>query len=204
MLILKVCGNISSFKTEICKKSHHTYHIRTKSLIFYFSSRGDKVSILYDPGLFPCKLYLNCPLNINGCSFGDIFSVIYIFFAVEFPGIYENGTFRNGGVPQQSDLKAHLEKFQLDVDKQIPDKENSGIAIIDFELWRPVYRQNFGKFQPYKDTSVKLVKDANPLLTKQEVDNEANRIFTEFAKTFMTETIESGKLLRPNAKVFNK
>lgn len=170
------------------------------SLIFS-SSRGDKVSILYDPGLFPCKLYLNCPLNINGC---DIFSVIYIFFAVEFPGIYENGTFRNGGVPQQGDLKSHLEKFQLDVDKQIPDIENSGIAIIDFELWRPVYRQNFLKLQPYKDTSVKLVKDANPLLTKQEVDNEANRIFTEFAKTFMTETIELGKQLRPNAKVLNK
>lgn len=124
-------------------------------------------------------------------------------FTVEFPGIYENGTFRNGGVPQQGNLKAHLEKFRNDVDRQIPDEENSGLAIIDFELWRPVYRQNFGKFQPYKDTSVKLVRDANPLFTKEECDAEANRLFTEFARTFMTTTIELGKQLRPNAKVLS-
>lgn len=97
-------------------------------------------------------------------------------------------------------MKTHLAKFQRDVDKQIPDIENCGLAIIDFELWRPVYRQNFGKLQPYKDVSFRLVKDANPDFSATEVENEANRLFTEFAKTFITETIELAKQLRPKAK----
>lgn len=67
-----------------------------------------------------------------------------------------------------------------------------------------MYRQNFGKCLPHKDLSVNLVKDANPLFTKKEVDDEANRLFTESAKNFMTATIELGKQLRPNAKVLNK
>ncbi len=121
-----------------------------------------------------------------------------------FPAILDDNSTRNGGVPQSGDLKIHLEKFELDVDKQIPDKENSGLAIIDFELWRPVYRQNFGKFLPYKDLSIKLIGAANPQFTKEEAMDEAQRVFTESAKTFMLETIKLGKQLRPNAKVFIK
>lgn len=104
-------------------------------------------------------------------------------------------------MPQEGNLKMHLYKFQRDVDSQIPDKDNYGLAIIDFELWRPVYRQNFGKLQPYKDISVKLAGDANPHFTQEECVNEASRLFTEYAKTFMKETIELGQQLRPNAKV---
>lgn len=121
-----------------------------------------------------------------------------------FPAIYENGSYRNGGVPQQGDLKIHLAKFEFDVDKNVPDKDNDGLIIIDFELWRPVYRQNFGKLAPYKSVSLKLVQEANPNFTVDEVKIEADRIFTEFAKTFMLETIELGKQLRPNAKVLNR
>ncbi|KAJ6645442.1 Hyaluronidase Tab [Pseudolycoriella hygida] len=130
--------------------------------------RGNHISMLYDPGLFPA--------------------------------ILSNGSLRNGGVPQQGDLKAHLEKFQLDVDKYIPDGENTGLAIVDFELWRPVYRQNYGKFQPYKDLSVELIKKLNTSYNEREVHEEASRAFTESAKMFMTETIKLGKQLRPKAK----
>ncbi|XP_037032943.1 hyaluronidase Tab y 2.0101-like [Bradysia coprophila] len=129
--------------------------------------RGEQISILYDPGLFPA--------------------------------IYPNGTYRNGGVPQEGDLKLHLEKFELDVDKYIPDKENSGLAIIDFELWRPVYRQNFGKLLPYKELSTTLVAEAMGNLT-DEAYSMARDFFTDSAKMFMLETIEFAKQLRPNAK----
>ena len=77
------------------------------SHFIYLSPRGEQVSILYDPGLFPA--------------------------------ILPNGSHRNGGVPQAGNLKIHLDKFEHDVDKYIPDKNNSGLAIIDFELWRPVF-----------------------------------------------------------------
>lgn len=131
--------------------------------------RGEQVSILYDPGLFPA--------------------------------ILPNGSHRNGGVPQAGNLKIHLEKFEHDVDKYIPDKNNSGLAIIDFELWRPVFRQNFGRLQPYKDLSASLVANATANLTQEEVRSMAGDIFTDAAKMFMLETINFAKLLRPNAQV---
>lgn len=63
-----------------------------------------------------------------------------------------------------------------------------------------MYRQNFGKLQPLKDLSIKLVQDANPKFSTAELEKEANRLFTMHAKIFMIETIELGKQLRPNAK----
>lgn len=129
---------------------------------------------------------------------GDQISILY--HPGWFPVIFENGSYQNGGVPQLGDLRTHLEKFEQDVEKQIPDVENGGLAIIDFELWRPVYRQNFGKLQRYKEASNKLVSEANPHFSKTEVENEANLIFTEYAKLFMVETLELGKKLRPKAK----
>lgn len=130
--------------------------------------RGEQISILYDPGLFPA--------------------------------IFPNGTYRNGGVPQEGNLRLHLEKFENDVDKYIPDKENSGLAIIDFELWRPVFRQNFGRLLPYKELSTELVVNATANLTEEVARSMADRIFTHAAKMFMLETIKFAKQLRPNAK----
>lgn len=173
-------NNNSIVKANSCEitYTHHNHSSQQEHLQIILLSppfpfitifRGDKVSILYDPGLFPT--------------------------------IFENGVIRNGGIPQKGDLKLHLRKFEQDVDKNIPDKDNNGLAIIDFELWRPVYRQNFGKFQIYKNESIELVRDEHPHYTMEELNREADRMFTESAKNFMLETIELGKQLRPNAKV---
>lgn len=141
-------------------------------LILTFS-RGDQVSILYDPGLFPALL--------ANSSSTELFH-------------------RNGGVPQMGNLKAHLAMFEKDVDELIPDKDNSGLAIIDFESWRPVYRQNFGALQPYKDLSIKLVKQQNPNWSKSVIEAEAKRLFSVYGKLFILETLELAKELRPKAK----
>lgn len=139
-------------------------------LTFY---RGDQVSILYDPGLFPALL--------KNSSSNELFH-------------------RNGGVPQNGNLKAHLAMFEKHVDELIPDKDNSGLAIIDFESWRPVYRQNFGALQPYKDLSIKLVKQRYPHWSKNDIESEAKRLFSEYGKLFILETLELAKELRPKAR----
>ncbi|KAJ6620944.1 Hyaluronidase Tab, partial [Pseudolycoriella hygida] len=134
---------------------------------------GDKVSILYDPGLFPALL--------KNSSSNQLFH-------------------RNGGVPQKGNLKLHLEMFEKNVNELIPDKDNSGLAIIDFESWRPVYRQNFGTLQPYKDLSKKLVQQNHPRWTKNDIEKEADRIFTQHGKKFILETLRLAKELRPKAR----
>lgn len=63
--------------------------------------RGEKISLLYDPGLFPALLQ-------SGGSRGD--------FVV-----------RNGGVPHEGNLTKHLDIFTKDlVTKLVPDSSFSG------------------------------------------------------------------------------
>lgn len=60
---------------------------------------GEKVTILYDPGLFPALLK-----NETSGKF----------------------KFRNGGVPQEGDLSKHLKAFEDELDLSIPDITFSG------------------------------------------------------------------------------
>lgn len=64
------------------------------------SFRGDKISLLYDPGFFPALLEANIGSDLVR---------------------------RNGGVPQEGNLTAHLEIFADQIqNKLIPDKNFAG------------------------------------------------------------------------------
>lgn len=68
--------------------------------------RGDKINLLYDPGLFPALLQ-------NGGSRVD-----YVI--------------RNGGVPHEGNLTKHLEAFTSDlINKLVPNPNFSGKQPID-------------------------------------------------------------------------
>ncbi|KAJ8916657.1 hypothetical protein NQ315_000302 [Exocentrus adspersus] len=132
--------------------------------------RGEDIAILYDPG--------------------------------DFPAILKNGTstvLRNGGVPQEGNLTLHLEIFAALVEELIPDVEFAGIGIIDFESWRPIFRQNFGTLSPYKDLSISIEKRKHPLWPSSWVEKEATKRFELYARRFMEDTLLLAKYLRPNA-----
>lgn len=132
--------------------------------------RGDRIVILYDPGDFPAILRSN------------------------------SGYFlRNGGLPQEGNLSIHLETFRETVDALIPDEDFSGIGIIDFESWRPIYRQNFGTLEPYKDLSMEVEKQLHPFWSNNQLLKEATRRFELAGRTFMEETLIAAQQLRPNA-----
>ena len=48
----------------------------------------------------------------------------------------------------------------------------SGIGIIDFESWRPIFRQNFGTLVPYKDVSIEIEKKLHWWWPKPWIQNE--------------------------------
>ncbi|XP_012527752.2 hyaluronidase [Monomorium pharaonis] len=133
--------------------------------------RGEEIAILYDPGMFPALL-----TNKNGIV-----------------------TKRNGGVPQEGDLKKHLEMFQKHLIKQIPDGSFSGIAVIDFESWRPIFRQNWASLEPYKTLSIKLERERHPNWSDEAAKKEAKRRFEKYGRVFMEETLKMAKKLRPKA-----
>lgn len=109
-------------------------------------------------------------------------------------------TKRNGGVPQEGNLKEHLETFRKHLTTQIPDESFSGIGIIDFESWRPIFRQNWASLEPYKTLSIKLEREKHPFWSEAAVKKEAKRRFEKSGRIFMEETLKMAKKLRPKAK----
>lgn len=97
-------------------------------------------------------------------------------------------------------LERHLKEFQRQLDQLVPDKDNDGVIVIDFESWRPTFRQNFGVLKPYKNLSYEVVRRNNPWLSDKDVIQRATRDFEAAGKGFMLETLKLGKQLRPNAR----
>lgn len=107
---------------------------------------------------------------------------------------------RNGGVPQQGDIDDHLTVFRRHIDELMPEEGNNGLAIIDFESWRPVYRQNFGTLQPYRDLSEKIERQRHPFSPDRRIVAEATLNFEKSARTFMETSLAYARKLRPLAK----
>lgn len=169
----RVYWNIPTF---MCLKYNMSFENSTKSYGIIQNQhddfRGDQISILYDPGDFPAIL--------QNSSSGEYF-------------------YRNGGVPQRGNIAEHLEIFKQHVNELIPDQKFRGLAVIDFESWRPTYRQNFGTLKPYKDLSEKIEKQRHPFRPENRIQRDAERHFESAARRFMEETLRLGQKLRPNA-----
>lgn len=133
--------------------------------------RGDQIAILYDPGMFPAILK-----DPNG-----------------------RVVLRNGGVPQEGNLTKHLELLREHLISQIPNQSFNGIGVIDFESWRPIFRQNWASLSLYKDLSIELVRRKHPFWSKNSIELEAKRSFEKYGKLFMQETLKLAKEYRPCA-----
>lgn len=103
-------------------------------------------------------------------------------------------------MPQEGNLEEHLSVFRKHVDELVPDRNNDGLAIIDFESWRPVYRQNFGTLQPYRDLSEDIERSRRPLAPNARIEADATRNFEKFGRIFMEQSIQLARKMRPYAK----
>lgn len=116
-----------------------------------------------------------------------------------FPALGTNNERRNGGVPQEGNITKHLEIYRENINELVPDANNNGLVIIDFESWRPIFRQNFGVLSTYKDVSFQIEKERHPFWRKQQQEAEAERRFETAGRKYVEETIKLSKNLRPNA-----
>ncbi|XP_024081692.1 hyaluronidase-like [Cimex lectularius] len=129
--------------------------------------KGDKIVILYDPGLFPAII---------------------------------NGNDRNGGIPQNGDIELHLKKLKSDLDKFVPDKKFNGIGIIDFEHWRPIWKENWSSLDIYRRRSIENERKKHPFLTNGEIEKKARASFEKFANSFITKSLNLVINERPRGK----
>ncbi|KAM8812788.1 hyaluronidase-4 [Rhynchonycteris naso] len=103
----------------------------------------------------------------------------------------------NGGLPQNASLQVHLEKAIQDINYYIPAKDFSGLAVIDWEHWRPQWSRNWNKKDIYRQKSRKLISDMLKNLSAADIERLAKSTFEKSAKAFMKETIELGIKSRP-------
>ncbi|XP_033821852.1 hyaluronidase-2 [Periophthalmus magnuspinnatus] len=112
---------------------------------------------------------------------------------------YERGrTAVNGGLPQLASLTQHYEKMPEGVQKYIREAEAKGLAVIDWEEWRPLWIRNWDIKDVYRNKSREQVALKNPTWSPEQVAKVAQQEFELSARKFMLETLKYAKNLRPN------
>lgn len=140
--------------------------------------RGDQVTIKYNPGLFP-KIE-NAP---NSPPFDPATFVL-----------------TNGGVPQHGEFLLHSTALTAQVNRDIPDILNDGLAVIDMEQWGATWEQNFNSGEAYQVLSIERIQSQYPDLPYTDVLNMAIKEYNLGAKYFMSESVKLGKILRSGMK----
>lgn len=115
-----------------------------------------------------------------------------------YPHYERGGTAVNGGLPQLASLTQHYEKMPEDVHKYIRQSEAKGLAVIDWEEWRPLWIRNWDIKDVYRNKSREMVAKKNPTWSPDEVAKVAQQEFELSARKFMLETLKYAKSLRPN------
>ena len=126
---------------------------------------------------------------------------ITIFYANRlglYPYYSSEGVAVNGGVPQNASLVNHLRVASDDINTDIPDRDFNGLAVVDWESWRPVWERNWDSKRVYWEASETLVKSKHPDWSPAQVEAAARVEFEEAGRKFMEQTLQLGQKERPN------
>ncbi|XP_029993577.1 hyaluronidase-3 isoform X2 [Sphaeramia orbicularis] len=128
---------------------------------------------------------------------GQNMSLFYRDHLGKYPYLSRGGRRVNGGLPQLGHLTSHLSVTVTQVSALLrPDF--SGLAVIDWEEWRPLWEENFGQKTVYRRLSEQLVRQRRPDLSDRDAAALARKGFEESAQRFMGETLRLAVKHRPN------
>ncbi|MGH0169206.1 UNVERIFIED_CONTAM: hypothetical protein FKN15_056345 [Acipenser sinensis] len=77
-----------------------------------------------------------------------------------YPYYTNEGVAVNGGIPQLAILRDHLAKMPEWMDRYIPEHRSEGLAVIDWEEWRPQWARNWDAKDIYRNASCGVVQGA--------------------------------------------
>ncbi|KAG8002826.1 Hyaluronidase-1 [Nibea albiflora] len=81
---------------------------------------------------------------------GQKMTIFYRDRLGQYPYISRDGTKMNGGIPQLGDLSAHLDLAESQMSSLLQPNFR-GLAVIDWEEWRPLWERNFGDKIEYQE-----------------------------------------------------
>ncbi|XP_048348125.1 hyaluronidase-1 isoform X2 [Sphaerodactylus townsendi] len=151
----------------------------------------EKYNVTLNLGIF------NVVINQNESFTGKEMTLFYHNRLGYYPFYTENGTAVYGGVPQNASLEDHLWKAQQDIKKTILETSFKGLAVIDWESWRPLWVRNWDSMEIYKNKSMDLVKRQHPDWPADKVVKKAQLEFEQSSRAFMEQTLVLGRTLRP-------
>ncbi|KAM9475841.1 hyaluronidase-1-like [Clarias gariepinus] len=134
--------------------------------------------------------------NANERFRGENISLFYERKLGLYPFITRDGSSVNGGIPQKGDLGHHLKLSQKQIQSLLL-RSFSGLAVVDWEKWQPLWIRNYGVRQVYKYLSKQLVREKHPDISKEEVKRLATAEFEKAAQLFMEKTLRLGVKAHP-------
>ncbi|XP_040890885.1 hyaluronidase-1 [Toxotes jaculatrix] len=140
----------------------------------------------------------NIVQNQNQSFMGENITIFYAEKLGLYPRYTDQGKPVNGGVPQNASLDEHLRVASEDIRTYIPDRDFQGLAVVDWESWRPVWERNWDTKQVYWEASRALVRSRHPDWSPAQIEAEARVKFEEAGRKFMEETLKLGQEERPN------
>ncbi|XP_056243843.1 hyaluronidase-like isoform X2 [Seriola aureovittata] len=105
-----------------------------------------------------------------------------------------------GGIPQNGNLTEHLAKAQSQIDHHISQDSSPGLAVIDWESWRPLWEQNWGMKRIYQRLSITHALQVAPFLSSKQIYKLAKSQFQHASRRFMERTISLGNGERPSRR----
>lgn len=105
-----------------------------------------------------------------------------------------------GGVPQSGNLTEHLAKARQQIDHDISQDASPGLAVIDWESWRPLWEQNWGSKRIYQKLSIAHALQVAPFLSSGKISHLAKDQFQHAGRGFMEKTISLGIGERPSRR----
>ncbi|XP_068107663.1 hyaluronidase-2 isoform X2 [Hyperolius riggenbachi] len=114
-----------------------------------------------------------------------------------YPYIDDHNVSFSGGVPQNASLQAHLDRMPEGIRQYIRSTEKDGLAVIDWEEWRPIWVRNWKTKDIYRQVSRQLVASRHPSWPLDEVAKQALYEFENSAREFMAMTLRYAKNERP-------
>ncbi|XP_030633556.1 hyaluronidase-1 [Chanos chanos] len=134
--------------------------------------------------------------NQNQTFMGDNMTIFYSDRLGLYPHYTAQGQAVHGGVPQNASLRQHLWAADSDLRTHIPNRDFYGLAVVDWEDWRPVWERNWESKEVYWKASRELVRAQHPDWNPEQVEAAAEKEFEEAARSFMVETLKLGRTER--------
>ncbi|XP_054243325.1 hyaluronidase-3 [Indicator indicator] len=134
--------------------------------------------------------------NQDGHFTGQNITIFYKNKFGLYPYLSQQGVPHHGGIPQRVHLGAHLTRAAGDIHRLLHPAFH-GLAVVDWEEWRPLWAQNWGAKRIYRAASEQQVQDWHGLLPAQQRLRLARWQFEQAAQVLMEETLLLGRTLRP-------